>query len=70
MVVFKAKASLNTDYLIVKYAVFFLFSSCEWRKSFIPRALDENGVASVVQGGIIPLSRQHVNTYHTSHQIF
>ena len=66
MVVFKAKASISkyTDYLIVKYAVFFLFSYCEWRKSFIPRALDENGVASVVQGGIIPLSRQHVNTYH------
>ena len=40
-------------------------------KSFIPRALDENGVASVVQSGIIPLSRQHVNNTHIPpHQIF
>ena len=44
-----------------KIAVFSFFSG---GKVFIPKPLQENGVASPVHSRIIPLSRQHVNTYH------
>lgn len=63
----KSIAIRRTEKNALRYLSLFLWLE----KSFIPRALDENGVASVVQSGIIPLSRQHVNnTYPPAHQIF